>query len=156
MKRFILFALFSVSAFGQYMDVTVTLPDPSTQEWALSTTYKATSFPNTIAYIEAAPPVYGSFPERLRRAQQHDIGRRDHREWNARPLRDVLRHWSKRERGLRPDHFDQHNEPRAVQRAQDWDGDARSLCGLRSHGNRDSRNRGHHEGDGTRFSLRSP
>ncbi len=62
MKRFILFALFSVSAFGQYMDVTVTLPDPSTQEWALSTTYKATSFPNTIAYIEAAGPVYGSFP----------------------------------------------------------------------------------------------
>ena len=62
MKLAILFSLFSLAAFGQYMDATVTLPDPSTQEWALSTTYKATSFPNTIAYIEAAPPVYGAFP----------------------------------------------------------------------------------------------
>jgi hypothetical protein len=59
----LLIAIFaSACAWGQFADVTVTLPDPSTQEWGLSTTYKATSFPNTIQWIETTPPVSGAFP----------------------------------------------------------------------------------------------
>ena len=55
-------ALFvSVGLYGQFVDVTVTLPDPSTAEWALSTTYKATSFPNIIAFILHVGPDQG-FP----------------------------------------------------------------------------------------------
>jgi hypothetical protein len=59
----LLFALI-ISALGlsaQFVDVTVTLPDPSTAEWGISTTYKATAFPNIISYIQITPP-NGGFP----------------------------------------------------------------------------------------------
>lgn len=55
------FAALTGQLFAQFSNVTVTLPDPSSMEWALSTTYEATSFPNTIAWIETAPP-NGGFP----------------------------------------------------------------------------------------------
>jgi hypothetical protein len=51
----------SASAFAQFSDVTVTLPDPSASEWAISTTYEATAFPNIISYIQITPP-NGGFP----------------------------------------------------------------------------------------------
>jgi len=62
MKQFFFLAsIFCIGPLSGQTNVTVTLPDPSSIEWALSTTYEATSFPNTIAWIETAPPTSG-FP----------------------------------------------------------------------------------------------
>jgi hypothetical protein len=61
MKALISLLVFAASLSAQFVDVTVTLPDPSTAEWALSVTYKATAFPNIISYIQITPP-NGGFP----------------------------------------------------------------------------------------------
>jgi len=64
MKLFLLVLLaagLAGSLDAQFSDVTVTLPDASNAEWALSTTYKAVSFPNIIQWIEVTPP-NGAFP----------------------------------------------------------------------------------------------
>jgi len=61
MKLLFTLMLSALGLSAQFVNVTVTLPDPSTAEWAISTTYEATAFPNIIAYILQTPPNAG-FP----------------------------------------------------------------------------------------------